>query len=140
MFTGKSNDYIEGDGSALYLFGHGLSYTSFEYSDLELIKTGDTDVTVKVTVQNTGKVSGDEAVQIYVEDCESTVVTPPILLKAFKRVTLAPGEKQTLEFSLDFNSFRLMNAKYEWVVEPGKFRICAASSSRDIRLEGFITL
>ena len=140
MLPGKSNDYIEGEGSALYPFGHGLSYTSFEYSDLEIKKTGETDAAVKVTVENTGKVAGDEVVQIYVEDCESSVVTPPLLLKAFKRVSLAPGEKQTLEFSLDYNSFRLMNAKYEWMVEPGRFRICAASSSRDIRLEGFITL
>lgn len=140
MLPGRSNNYIEGDGISLYPFGHGLSYTTFEYSDLVLEKTGDSDVNVKVTVNNTGSVSGDETVQIYVDDCESSVVTPPLLLKAFKRVTLAPGEKQTLEFNLDYTSFRLMNAKYEWTLEHGKFRICAASSSRDIRLESFITL
>ena len=68
------------------------------------------------------------------------VVTPPLLLKAFRRVTLLPGEKKTLSFRLGYDAFKLMNAKYEWVVEPGNFRICAASSSRDIRLEGTITL
>ena len=140
MLPGKSNDYFEGDGSALYPFGFGLSYTTFAYSDLKLTRTGETDVDVSVTVENTGDRTGDEVVQIYVDDSESSVVTPPLLLKAFRRVTLSPGEKQTLHFHLDKNAFRLMNAKYEWVVEPGKFRICAASSSRDIRLEGTVIL
>ncbi|MBQ6165534.1 MAG: glycoside hydrolase family 3 C-terminal domain-containing protein [Clostridia bacterium] len=140
MLPGKSDNYLEGDGKALYPFGFGLSYTTFAYSDLVLTRTGETDVDVCFTVENTGERTGDEVVQIYVDDCESSVVTPPLLLKAFRRVTLAPGEKKTLHFSLDKNAFRLMNAKYEWVVEPGKFRICAASSSRDIKLAETIVL
>ena len=140
MHSGKSNSYAEGEGSALYPFGFGLSYTTFAYSDLVLTRAGETDVDVRVTVENTGSLAGEEVVQIYVEDCESTVVTPPLLLKAFRRVALAPGEKQTLSFRLDRSAFRLMNARYEWVVEPGKFRICAAASSRDIRLEACIAL
>ncbi|MGN1451476.1 MAG: glycoside hydrolase family 3 N-terminal domain-containing protein [Eubacteriales bacterium] len=140
MLPGSSNEYYEGDGSALYPFGFGLSYTSFEYSGLVLEKTGPADVRVTLTVKNTGGTAGDEVVQIYVEDCESTVVTPPLLLKAFSRISLSPGESKTLSFDLDQKAFRLMNAGYEWVVEPGKFRICAAASSRDIRLEGTVTL
>ena len=140
MLPGRSNDYLNDGFGALYPFGFGLSYTTFEYSDLVLTRTGETDVDVRVSVENTGKMKGDEVVQIYVEDCESTVVTPPLLLKAFRRVTLLPGEKKTLSFRLGYDAFKLMNAKYEWVVEPGNFRICAASSSRDIRLEGTITL
>lgn len=120
--------------------GFGLSYTSFEYSGLLLEKTGPAGVRVTLTVKNTGVTAGDEVVQIYVEDCESTVVTPPLLLKAFSRISLSPGESKTLSFDLDQKAFRLMNAGYEWVVEPGKFRICAAASSRDIRLEGTVTL
>ena len=140
MLPGSSNEYYEGDGSALYPFGFGLSYTEFEYSDLKLEKTGDTDVKVSLKVKNVGKVAGDEVVQIYVEDCESTVVTPPKLLKGFRRISLAPGETAELSFDLDYRAFRLMNARYDWVVEPGDFRIMAGSSSRDIRLEGTVTL
>ena len=140
MLPGRSNDYYEGDASALYPFGHGLSYTTFAYSDLKLERTGETEAAVSVTVENTGEMTGDEVVQIYVEDCESTVVTPALLLKDFCRVTLAPGERRTLRFLLGYDAFRLMNADYRWVVEPGRFRICAGASSRDIRLEGFLTL
>ena len=140
MLPGRSNGYHDDGFGSLYPFGFGLSYTDFEYSDLELEKTGDTDVDVRVTVKNTGKVTGDEVVQIYVDDCESSVVTPPLLLKAFRRVTLEPGEKQTLCFHLGYEAFRLMNVKYEWTVEPGNFRICAGSSSKDIRLEKTVRL
>ncbi|MBQ3151520.1 MAG: glycoside hydrolase family 3 C-terminal domain-containing protein [Clostridia bacterium] len=140
MLPGASNEYYEGTGSSLYPFGFGLSYTKFEYSDFSIQKTGKTDVRVRLCVKNVGKVSGDEVVQIYVEDCESTVVTPSLLLKAFKRITLSPNEKAELEFDLDFNAFKLLNQSYEWVAEPGTFRICAASSSRDIRAEDFIEL
>ena len=140
MLPGRSNNYLDGDFGALYPFGFGLSYTTFAYSDLLLTRVGDTEVEVQLTVENTGNVTGDEVVQIYVEDCESTVVTPPLLLKAFRRVTLVPGEKKVLTFRLGYDAFKLMNAKYEWVVEPGNFRICAASSSKDIRLEGVVQL
>ena len=134
MLPGASNEYYEGSGSALYPFGYGLSYTSFEYSDLKIEKTGKTDVKVSVIVKNSGKLAGDEVIQIYVEDCESTVVTPTILLKDFKRISLEPEESKTAVFNLDFNSFKLLNQDYEWVVEPGSFVIHAASSSRDIKL------
>nr|MCR5485788.1 glycoside hydrolase family 3 C-terminal domain-containing protein [Clostridiales bacterium] len=140
MLPGRSNSYLDGEPGALYPFGHGLSYTTFEYSDLELKRVGDTDVDVSVSVKNTGDVTGDEVVQIYVEDCESSVVTPPMLLKAFRRVTLSPGETKTLKFRLDYDAFKLMNTKYEWVVEPGKFNVFAASSSKDIRLKETIVL
>ena len=140
MLPGASNEYYEGKGDALYPFGFGLSYTDFRYSDLVIEKTGKTDVKVKLTVENIGSLTGDEVVQIYVEDCESSVVTPTLLLKDFKRVTLEPGEKKEVEFNLDYYAFRLMNQAYEWVVEPGKFGIYAASSSRDIRLSGEVIL
>lgn len=140
MLPGASNEYYEGKGDAFYPFGFGLSYTQFEYSDLAITKTGKTDVNVKLKVKNTGDVTGDEVIQIYVEDCESSVVTPLLLLKDFKRITLNPSEEKEVEFNLDYNAFRLMNQDYQWVVEPGKFKIYAAASSRDIRLEGEIEL
>ena len=134
MLPGASNEYYEGTGNALYPFGFGLSYTTFEYTGMSLEKLGNNEVKVRVTVKNTGKLTGDEVVQIYVEDCESTVVTPTILLKDFRRITLNPEESQTVEFILGFDAFKLLNQDYEWVIEPGTFRIHAASSSRDIRL------
>ncbi len=140
MLPGASNEYYEGKGDALYPFGFGLSYTEFEYSDISVERTGKTDVKVSLKVKNIGKITGDEVVQIYVEDCESSVVTPLLLLKDFKRISLLPYEEKQLEFNLNYNAFKLMNQDYEWVVEPGKFKIYAASSSRDIRLETEIEL
>lgn len=140
MLPGASNEYYEGTGTALYPFGYGLSYTTFEYSDLSVIKTGNTEVKVSVTVKNTGSVDGDEVIQIYVEDCESTVVTPTILLKDFKRVNIEAGKSETVEFILGFDAFKLLNQDYEWVVEHGTFKIHAASSSRDIHLTQEIEL
>lgn len=140
MLPGASNEYYEGKGDALYPFGFGLSYTDFEYSDLKLNKTSENEVHVSLNVKNIGKVIGDEVVQIYVEDCESTVVTPVMLLKDFKRITLAPEETKTVEFTLGFDAFKLLNQDYEWVVENGTFKIHAAVSSRDIRLTKEIEL
>ena len=140
MLPGASNEYYEGTGTALYPFGYGLSYTTFEYSDLSVIKTGNTEVKVSVTVKNTGSVDGDEVIQIYVEDCESTVVTPTILLKDFKRVNIEAEKSETVEFILGFDAFKLLNQDYEWVVEHGTFKIHAASSSRDIHLTQEIEL
>lgn len=140
MLPGASNEYYEGKGDALYPFGFGLSYTDFEYSDLKLNKISDNEVHVSLNVKNIGKVIGDEVVQIYVEDCESTVVTPVMLLKDFKRITLAPEETKTVEFTLGFDAFKLLNQDYEWVVEKGTFKIHAAVSSRDIRLTKEIEL
>ncbi len=134
MLPGASNEYYEGKGDALYPFGFGMSYTSFEYSDLKIDKTDKYDINVTLNVKNTGNLIGDEVVQIYVEDCESSVVTPVMLLKDFKRITLNPGETKTVSFSLGFDAFKLLNQDYEWVVEPGLFKIHACSSSRDIKL------
>ncbi len=140
MLPGASNEYYEGKGDALYPFGFGLSYTEFEYSDLRLIKKDKTDVNVRLKVKNIGNMSGDEVVQIYVEDCESSIVTPSILLKDFKRISLNPGETKEIEFNLGFDAFKLLNQDYEWVVESGTFRIHAAASSRDIKLSEEIEL
>lgn len=140
MLPGASNEYYEGTGKALYPFGFGLSYTKFEYSNLQLEKIGKNTVRAELNVKNVGELAGDEVVQIYVEDCDSTVVTPDRLLKDFKRVTLEPGETRRLEFVLDETAFGLMNQSYEWTVEPGTFKIHAAASSDDIRLSKEIEL
>ena len=118
----------------------GLSYTKFEYSDLVIEKTGKTDFNVKVNVKNIGDVDGDEVVQLYVNDVVSSVMTPLKLLQGFERISLKAGEIKTVEFRLNFESFRLLNIDYEWVVEDGDFEIMVGASSEDIRLKETVTI
>ncbi len=131
---------FEGERNAKYPFGFGLSYTKFEYSDLVIEKTGKTDFKVKATIKNIGDVDGDEVVQLYVNDIVSSVITPLKLLQGFERISLRTGEKKTVEFNLGFNSFRLLNKDYEWVVEDGDFEIMVGAASNDIRLTETITI
>jgi len=121
-------------------FGFGLSYTTFEYSDLKAayISTASiaTHVVVHVKVRNTGKRGGAEVVQVYVRDGHSKIDRPVHELKAFKRVELQPGETRTVEFSLDRSSFSYWSPeKRDWTVDPGTFEVQAGASSRDIRLK-----
>ena len=141
MLPGGSTEYLEGERRELYPFGYGLSYTSFAYSNLQIRKQ-DTpyEYEVSVDVANTGDMAGDDVIQLYVNDVVSSIVTPDRLLQEFSRVSLAPGEKKTVTFHLDFESFRLLNLDYKWVVEPGTFKIMIGSDSRDIKLEDTIEI
>lgn len=122
-----------------YPFGFGLSYTTFEYSDLKLDKKemADTDIlTVSVKVKNTGDRAGKEAVQLYVRDLVSTMRRPDKELKAFAKVDLAPGEEKEVTFTLDKRAFAYYSTKIsDWHVETGEFAILIGKSSRDIVLE-----
>lgn len=140
MLPGGARDFLEGPKDALFPFGFGLSYTSFEYRDLTVKKLGTFDVQVTCTVENVGAMDGDEVVQLYLDDVESTVVTPPLMLKGFERIHLKAGESRTVTFALGYDEFKLMDIRYNWTVEPGRFRILVGASSRDIRLEGEIVL
>ena len=131
---------FEGKRGARYPFGFGLSYTKFEYSNLVIEKTGKTDFTVKADVKNIGGVDGDEVVQLYVNDVVSSVVTPLKLLQGFERISLKADEAKTVEFKLDFDSFKLLNKDFEWVVEDGDFEIMVGAASNDIRLKETITI
>jgi beta-glucosidase len=138
---GASAEYLEGKRDAVYPFGHGMSYSSFEYGDLQITKADPPyGVRVSLTVTNTGDRAGDEVVQLYVRDEESTVVTPLKLLRGFERISLKNGETKTVTFDLDFDDFKLLNKRYEWVVEPGTFLLMIGASSEDIRLTERITL
>lgn len=123
----------------LFPFGHGLSYTTFEYSNLKLSaeRIKDTEeVTVSVDVTNTGALAGKEVVQLYVADVESTVNRPEKELRDFLKVELQPGETKTVTFVLNKRSFAYYNADIsDWHVESGDFRILVGKSSRDIVLE-----
>jgi len=124
---------------ALYPFGHGLSYTSFRYSRLEvapaLLGPGGS-VRVALDVTNTGARAGDEVVQLYVSDEVSSVVTYAQVLRGFERVALAPGETRRVEFTLGPDDLKLLDREMRWTVEPGRFQVLVGSSSQDIRARG----
>jgi beta-glucosidase len=130
--------YDTKDIEPLFPFGHGLSYTTFEYSQLKLnkYKILDTDtVQVSVQVKNTGKRSGKEIVQLYVRDVESSVIRPAKELKGFAKVSLEPGEETTVMFTLDKRSFAYYNTDLkDWHVETGEFEVLIGKSSKDIVL------
>ncbi|MCR5045744.1 MAG: fibronectin type III-like domain-contianing protein, partial [Treponema sp.] len=154
--NGKVANYAEGifvgyryydkkNMKVLFPFGHGLSYTSFEYSALKLgakkIKGGQS-LQVSLKVQNTGKKAGKEIVQIYVAPPEGNECLPPYRearpqkeLKGFEKVELKPGEKKTVTVTLDSRAFAVWDVElHDWYIPGGEYQIIAASSSRDVRL------
>ena len=128
---------------ALYYFGHGLSYTTFKYSNLRLSaqNISPTDsIVVSCDITNTGKRAGDEVVQLYIQDVLSTVTTYEKNLRGFERVHLKPGETRTLSFVIKPEHLQLINEQYQHVVEPGDFKVMMGASSVDIRLEDTFTV
>jgi beta-glucosidase len=123
----------------LYEFGYGLSYTTFEYSNLRISpeQTGPAgEITVQSDVKNTGKRDGSEVVQLYINDEIASVSRPVKELKGFEKITLAPGETKTVEFKILPEHLTMLNRYLEPVVEPGTFAVMVGSSSDDIRLKG----
>ena len=121
---------------ALYPFGYGLSYTTFEYSDIQIspkVITPNETATVTLKVTNTGDVAGDEVVQLYTRDVLSSVTTYEKNLAGFERVHLQPGETKEVKFTIDRKHLELLDADMKWVVEPGEFVVMAGASSEDIR-------
>lgn len=128
---------------ALYYFGHGLSYTTFKYSNLRLSaqNISPTDsVVVSCDITNTGQRAGDEVVQLYIQDVLSSVTTYEKNLRGFERVHLKPGETRTLSFVIKPEHLQLINEQYQHVVEPGDFKVMMGASSEDIRLEDMFTV
>jgi beta-glucosidase len=127
-----------------FCFGHGLSYTSFEYSDLKIsaeqFSAGET-IELKVRVKNSGTVDGFETIQIYVSDTESSVPRPVKELKVFEKVFLKTGESKELSMQLEPSAFQFWHPELKkWIAEPGEFEILVGASSRDIRLSERISL
>lgn len=123
-------------------FGHGLSFTEFEYSDLRLERGNEAhEVKLRVSVRNCGTCAGAEVVQVYVDDPESELERPKKELKGFQKVMLLPDERKTVDIVLERSAFAYWHPeRHDWYVEPGVFRVLVGSSSADIRLEGTITL
>ncbi|WP_288214325.1 beta-glucosidase [uncultured Bacteroides sp.] len=147
QIDGGKNPGLNGNMSrvngALYPFGFGLSYTTFEYSDLKIspaIITPNQKTYVTCKVTNTGKRAGDEVVQLYVRDVLSSVTTYEKNLAGFERVHLKPGETKEITFPIDRKALELLNADMHWEVEPGEFTLMLGASSTDIRLNGTLTV
>ena len=118
----------------LYPFGFGLSYTTYEYSDLQLSKSEiapNENIEVSVTIKNTGAREGVEIAQLYIRDCISFVTRPVKELKGFERVALKAGESKRITFTLTPEHLRYYNLEMERVVEPGTFKVMVGGSSRD---------
>ena len=127
----------------LYPFGFGLSYTTFKHANLKIhpqsVREGESaQVTVDVT--NTGKIAGDEVVQLYIRDQVASVARPPLQLKGFQRIHLQPGETKTVAFDVGHGELCFYGPDEKWIVEPGDFTIMIGRSSRDIALVGKLTL
>jgi beta-glucosidase len=131
-------DYISQDINPLFCFGYGLSYTRFSYSEpvmkKKIIKKSETAF-VKVDVTNTGKVKGDEIVQLYIRDLVSTVTRPVKELKGFARISLNPGETRKVTFEITPEKLAFHNIAMDFVTEPGMFEIMVGSSSADADLK-----
>ncbi|MBQ7182210.1 MAG: glycoside hydrolase family 3 C-terminal domain-containing protein [Bacteroidaceae bacterium] len=135
--SGRGYGYVENDGKPLFPFGYGLSYTTFEYGDLQIPETlepGDS-LRISVTVTNTGQVAGDEVVQAYIHDVLASVARPMKELAAFRRITLAPGESKRVELAIPYRSFAMWDADMKFRVEPGAFDVWLGRNAEE-RIDG----
>ncbi|MFE1245352.1 glycoside hydrolase family 3 N-terminal domain-containing protein [Fictibacillus sp. NPDC058756] len=134
------SQYLDIPNEPLYPFGHGLSYTNYQYSELNLSSntmTTDQSLNVSVKVTNSGDVTGDEIVQLYVRDMAGEVVRPLKELKAFEKVTLAPGETKTVEFTLTEEQLRYHHADLAFTSDAGEFTVFVGGSSHDVLSAAF---
>jgi beta-glucosidase len=132
-FTSK---YLDISNDPVYPFGYGLSYTTFEYGNIKLNKMqlkGDETLTASVSVTNTGKVAGEEVIQLYIQDPVASISRPVKELKNYRKVMLQPGEKKNINIDITTNDLKFYNSdlKYDW--EPGDFIIYIGSNSRDVK-------
>ena len=136
-------DYVNMPHTPRYFFGYGLSYTTFEYTDIhvdkESVKPADA-VTVSVSVKNTGKVTGTEVVQMYLCDEQASMTRPVKELQGFARVSLAPGEKKKVIFTVHPSLMAFLDEEMRWKIEKGAFKVQIGASSEDIRQEERFTV
>ena len=138
MFYG---DYTDSPTSPLFAFGHGLSYTTFAYSDLAVQATSTTEpIEVSIEVRNTGERAGDEVVQLYCRDLVASVARPNRMLLGFTRLSLSPGQARRVTFTVHPSRLAFYNPQMQFVTEPGAFTFSIGASSVDIRAEKTIVL
>lgn len=136
--TGRGNDYYDLSGEPLYPFGFGLSYTTFEISDLELNQSKYSEnetIIAKVNVKNTGSKAGSEVVQLYVKDLLASVSRPIIELKGFQKIYLKPGESKQISIEVPVKALEFLDEKMNWTVEKGTYRIFVGNSSKNLSLK-----
>lgn len=134
------SNYIDAPNEPLYPFGYGLSYTDFEYSDFRIDGNemrADRPLTATVTVTNTGSRDGDEIVQFYIRDLSASVARPVKELKHFERISLKPGEKRDVSFTITPDDLKFYNRNLEFVAEPGEFQIMAGPDSKHVSTLSF---
>jgi beta-glucosidase len=141
--TGRGDDYNDLSGMALFPFGYGLSYTTFNYSNLvidkDTLQPGNSTV-ARFSVKNTGRVAGDEVCQLYIRDEQASVSGPTMELKGFSRIHLQPGETREVKFQITPDAMSMLDVNMNRIIEPGTFRVMIGSSSIDIRLRGHFTV
>nr|WP_272916439.1 beta-glucosidase BglX [Parapontixanthobacter aurantiacus] len=135
--TKDTTRYMDLPITPLYAFGHGLTYTNFDYGELRLsapaIDASNGSISVTVPVTNSGPVAGDEVVQIYMRDPVASVSRPVQQLRGFARIDLAPGERREVTFTLKSDQFAFWSRAGNWQIEPGKIELMVGSASDDIR-------
>jgi beta-glucosidase len=138
-FPSKKDAYVDGTASPLFAFGHGLSYTTFKYSDLIVAAParGSHDVLVSCKITNTGEREGDEVAQLYVRQETASVATPVKALKGFSRIHLQPNEFIAVTFHLKQSDLAVWDANQEWRVEPGEYTVTVGGDSESGRSERF---
>jgi len=132
-------NYVDISSTPLFEFGYGLSYTTFEYSNLKInpATTGsEGDILISLDIKNTGGRAGAEVVQLYIRDVISSVNTPVKELQGFEKIILNPGEMKKVEFKLKPEQLAFIDQNLKWIVEPGIFSVMVGSSSENIRLKG----
>jgi len=134
------SDYLDVSNDPLYPFGYGLSYTTFDYSDITLsnktLKPG-AGITASVNVSNTGKLAGKETVQLYIRDMVGSIARPVKELKGFQQITLTPGETKKVSFSISVNDLKFYNNDLKYVYEPGDFKVFIGTNSKDVKEADF---
>lgn len=135
------SNYLDVSNDPLFPFGYGLSYTQFEYSNLQLDKKSMKPIDkleVKVHLANTGKYDGEETVQLYIRDIYATIAQPVKKLKAFQKVFLKAGEAKDVSFSLSAEDLKFYNSDLKWIYEPGDFKVFVGGNSRDVQEAAFV--
>jgi beta-glucosidase len=140
-FVKFQSNYLDVRNEPLYPFGYGLSYTTFEYSDITLSSermSADESITASVTVRNTGNYDADEVVQLYIRDVVGSISRPMKELKGFQRIHLKAGESQNVIFTITPDLLKFYNYNLDYVLEPGSFVIMIGPNSRDVKKKGMI--
>ena len=134
------SNYLDVSNDPLYPFGFGLSYTTFNYSDVKLSAntlTKGKSITASVTLSNTGKYDGKEVVQLYIRDLVGSITRPVKELKGFQKVSLKAGESKTISFNISENDLKFYNSELKFVAEPGDFQVFIGTNSRDVKEAAF---